>query len=387
MQRAIHGVHAAEAKAAAADDVRMRLTSAATAAAARAKAKAKAKIARKEKKSSRSRGRGRGKGRGRGRRGGRGENSALVLESDGSEVVVLGGDGSSRVGNHGNHGDGDGVVRPLCMEPMDGNRLFGFNLMLLRWIESLPGSSNCIDYQYRNLLISEKPGDAMLINPNKSGCARSEGYNQKLHKRFKGIATMLRRSRRSSKNKNGLSGRSGGGSGAGNSGIGNSSGYSNAGDFDNGGGGGGSIGNTGHGAGIGGHGGGSGGGSSSKIVPASSSVTTAPPTASSSTSSSSSRRAERAKIRERDGGGLGSGGSSASYIADQRRDEREGQNLPINMQYRRLLQSRKRSTIVGKSGIQGRGLYARTAIMKGEMVIEYVGEVIRKELTEYREVN
>lgn len=263
-------------------------------------------------------------------------------------------------------------VKPLCLQPLDGDAMFGFDEMLVRWIENLPGSSNCIDYQYRNLLIAEKPGDAMLINPNKSGCARSEGYNQKLHKRFKGISKMLRQSRRTTSNggttlggigssmgSSGKSNANSGGSGSSDLGLGFGSGRngSGSGSSNIGGGGGGGSNASGGGSSV------CGGGSSSSVT-----------TASSSTSAASSRRAERAKMRD----------GSAS-MADQRRDEREGQSLPVAMQYRRLLQSRNSATKVGKSGIQGRGLYARTAIKKGEMVIEYVGEVIRKELTEYRE--
>jgi hypothetical protein len=40
-----------------------------------------------------------------------------------------------------------------------------------------------------------RPGDALLVNTNASGCARAEGYNARAHSAYKGMAKAIRRTR------------------------------------------------------------------------------------------------------------------------------------------------------------------------------------------------
>ena len=75
----------------------------------------------------------------------------------------------------------------LTLGSTDGSMLYGLaNKIMMRWIEDLPGSSNCINYRFHMLLA--KPSDALLrINTISSaeGCARAVGYNRKLLTRAK----------------------------------------------------------------------------------------------------------------------------------------------------------------------------------------------------------
>ena len=59
--------------------------------------------------------------------------------------------------------------------------------------------------------------------------------------------------------------------------------------------------------------------------------------------------------------------------------------MPMTMRFRQLRSSYKETVVVLRSGIHGRGLFARRGIDDGEMVIEYAGEVIRSALTDRRE--
>ena len=54
-------------------------------------------------------------------------------------------------------------------------------------------------------------------------------------------------------------------------------------------------------------------------------------------------------------------------------------------QYRKMKQEWRQNVVLARSGIQGLGLYAARDIEKHQMVIEYIGEVIRSELTDIRE--
>lgn len=54
-------------------------------------------------------------------------------------------------------------------------------------------------------------------------------------------------------------------------------------------------------------------------------------------------------------------------------------------QYRRLADLSRISTYVSKSMIQGMGVRAGRTFQEGEMVIEYVGELVRKQISEHRE--
>lgn len=59
--------------------------------------------------------------------------------------------------------------------------------------------------------------------------------------------------------------------------------------------------------------------------------------------------------------------------------------LPDAMRYRHLKETTKQVTGVFRSGIHGRGLYCKKDIAKGEMIIEYSGELIRSSLCDLRE--
>ena len=171
--------------------------------------------------------------------------------------------------------------------PVDGTNLFGFNPMLLRWIEDLPGSSNCINYRLRSYLVQCKPTDALMVNVNtiKTGCARSEGFDRKLHSRFKGIAkAAAEKSARQARQ--GLSPR--------------------------------------------------------KVMPSSPSMQT-------------------------------------------KREEQEANKVPLSTQYRKLVDMVRKRTRVFKSPIQGFGMQSRAPIKKHDMVIEYVGEYVRKPISDKRE--
>ena len=54
-------------------------------------------------------------------------------------------------------------------------------------------------------------------------------------------------------------------------------------------------------------------------------------------------------------------------------------------QYRKLKQEWRSNVVLARSRIQGLGLYAARDLEKGQMVIEYIGEVVRNELTDIRE--
>eukprot|EP00038_Savillea_parva_P005319 m.151153 g.151153 ORF g.151153 m.151153 type:complete len:724 (+) comp11695_c0_seq3:500-2671(+) len=59
--------------------------------------------------------------------------------------------------------------------------------------------------------------------------------------------------------------------------------------------------------------------------------------------------------------------------------------LTESQQYRRLAEVSRSSTYVAKSMIQGMGVRAARPFKEGEMVIEYVGELVRKQISEHRE--
>merc|ERR1719433_362724 len=54
-------------------------------------------------------------------------------------------------------------------------------------------------------------------------------------------------------------------------------------------------------------------------------------------------------------------------------------------QYRKMRQEWRQNVVLARSGIQGLGLYAARDLEKHQMIIEYIGEVIRSELTDIRE--
>ena len=60
-------------------------------------------------------------------------------------------------------------------------------------------------------------------------------------------------------------------------------------------------------------------------------------------------------------------------------------DLPLTMRFRRMVETSRTSLQVLPSTIHGRGLFARRAYEVGELVIEYAGEVIRRELCDKRE--
>lgn len=61
------------------------------------------------------------------------------------------------------------------------------------------------------------------------------------------------------------------------------------------------------------------------------------------------------------------------------------QGLPLAMQFRDLKEKAKKKFVVLRSEIHGRGLFSRYDVEKGEMLIEYAGEVIRPVLSDPRE--
>ena len=54
-------------------------------------------------------------------------------------------------------------------------------------------------------------------------------------------------------------------------------------------------------------------------------------------------------------------------------------------QYRKMKQEWRQNVVLARSKIQGLGLYAARDLEKHQMIIEYIGEVIRTELTDIRE--
>merc|ERR1712039_885567 len=54
-------------------------------------------------------------------------------------------------------------------------------------------------------------------------------------------------------------------------------------------------------------------------------------------------------------------------------------------QYRKMKQEWRQNVVLARSRIQGLGLYAARDLEKGQMIVEYIGEVIRGELTDLRE--
>lgn len=54
-------------------------------------------------------------------------------------------------------------------------------------------------------------------------------------------------------------------------------------------------------------------------------------------------------------------------------------------QYRKMKQEWRQNVVLARSGIQGLGLYAARDLEKHQMIIEYIGEVIRSDLTDIRE--
>lgn len=55
------------------------------------------------------------------------------------------------------------------------------------------------------------------------------------------------------------------------------------------------------------------------------------------------------------------------------------------MQFRDLKEKARRRFVVYHSEIHGRGLFSRCDVEKGEMIIEYAGEVISPVLSDHRE--
>merc|ERR1712141_837159 len=54
-------------------------------------------------------------------------------------------------------------------------------------------------------------------------------------------------------------------------------------------------------------------------------------------------------------------------------------------QYRKMKQEWRQNVVLARSKIQGLGLYAARDLEKGQMIIEYIGQVIRSNLTDIRE--
>lgn len=58
-----------------------------------------------------------------------------------------------------------------------------------------------------------------------------------------------------------------------------------------------------------------------------------------------------------------------------RPEENRSQDLPLAMRFRNLREKSSKTLFVRSSGIHGRGLYALKDFEKGELMIEYAGEV------------
>ena len=63
----------------------------------------------------------------------------------------------------------------------------------------------------------------------------------------------------------------------------------------------------------------------------------------------------------------------------------DGGDLPVAAQYRQFKNSFKKLTRVGRSEIHGRGLFSVTDLEKDQLIIEYVGELIRSKVADVRE--
>lgn len=60
-------------------------------------------------------------------------------------------------------------------------------------------------------------------------------------------------------------------------------------------------------------------------------------------------------------------------------------SAPIAMRFRKLKEYKREHLVVWRSTIHGRGLYTKRDVGKGEMIIEYAGEVIRPLVCDIRE--
>lgn len=80
------------------------------------------------------------------------------------------------------------------------------------------------------------------------------------------------------------------------------------------------------------------------------------------------------------------GRASKSRVSGVGEDAMRGKAiLPPSMQHRIMLKTWRRRTVVLRSGIEGWGVYATEDISGGEMVIEYMGELIRTLTSNFRE--
>jgi histone-lysine N-methyltransferase MLL1 len=59
--------------------------------------------------------------------------------------------------------------------------------------------------------------------------------------------------------------------------------------------------------------------------------------------------------------------------------------ISSSMKYRHLKNFSKRSLVVKRSPIHGRGLFTLADLQQGQMIIEYSGEIIRNQLCDKRE--
>lgn len=78
---------------------------------------------------------------------------------------------------------------------------------------------------------------------------------------------------------------------------------------------------------------------------------------------------------------------SKSFSAENRsRTNKSTRKLPLATQHRHIANSSKSRTVILRSDIDGCGVFATKDIPAGEMIIEYVGEIIRPILSDLREV-
>jgi len=111
----------------------------------------------------------------------------------------------------------------------------------------------------------------------------------------------------------------------------------------------------------------------------------------------------RANFMKRAGAGGGSGSSGAAGGGGVKYGRMAKENLTAIMavetsgpysksfvqskssQYRKMKQEWRQNVVLARSKIQGLGLYAARDLEKHQMIIEYIGEVIRADLTDVRE--
>jgi hypothetical protein len=90
----------------------------------------------------------------------------------------------------------DVIERPPAVVQIGRNelKLFGFGPMLQKWIEDLPGASNCVNYKYHAKLKQLRPHEGMLAAKAytlAAGCARCHPHDPEAYMRYKALCGAL----------------------------------------------------------------------------------------------------------------------------------------------------------------------------------------------------